>query len=130
MSIDTLQDAIANMPQVDCEVVNHFSDGIYARELFIPAGVCLVGAKHKTRHFFMVTQGECLIHNGGKTESVRAPYMVETQVGDKRAITAIKDTVCITFHVTDETDVVKIGESITEPERDMLANWKRLEVVK
>ena len=28
---------------VELEVKHHFSDGLYARELFIPAGVCLVG---------------------------------------------------------------------------------------
>ena len=35
---------------VELETKHHFSDGLYARELFIPAGVCLVGALHKTTH--------------------------------------------------------------------------------
>jgi hypothetical protein len=76
------------MPQAETEVKHHFSDGVYARELRIPAGVCLVGALHKTNHFFTVS----------------------------RVIYAITDTVWTTFHVTEETDVDKIAEQILVPE--------------
>ena len=126
MSIERLQDIIGEMEQVDCPVVNHFSDGIYARETIIPQGVCLVGAQHKTRHFFMVVRGECYIATGEKTVNVEAPYLMETTPGTKRSIMAITDTTIMTFHVTNETDVDSIGNDILEPEQNTLPQWKRI----
>jgi len=125
MSVQALQDALIDMPQVDCPVTNHFTDGLYARELFIPAGVVLVGAKHKTKHLMMVAAGECLIVDGDEKQHIRAPFLTETQVGAKRAIHAITDTIMITFHVTEETDVQKIGGEILEPE-SALSAWKMI----
>ncbi len=57
-NIYNIQDLMLSMPQAETETRHHFADGIYARELFIPAGVCLVGALHKTNHLFTVSQGE------------------------------------------------------------------------
>lgn len=133
MNLADLQKAMANEPQADCPVTHYFSDGIYARELFIPKGVCIVGAEHKTKHLFMVIEGECFISNNGKKAAkVTAPYIGETLPGTQRAITATKDTKLITFHVTDETDVSKIGDEILKPSISLLPQWKRkaLEVAK
>jgi hypothetical protein len=111
-NIFKLQDFMLQQEQAETETIHHFSDGIYARELRIPAGVCIVGALHKTRHFMMVSKGRCSIatHEGSKI--VEAPYMVETQPGIKRVVYAETDTVMTTFHVTNETDIEKIAEQI------------------
>jgi len=37
-------------PQVELKVVHHFSKGVYARELHIPAGVILTGEIHKFKN--------------------------------------------------------------------------------
>ena len=34
--VQRLEDAIAQMPQAECPVRNHFAPGIYAREMTIP----------------------------------------------------------------------------------------------
>ena len=111
-NIFKLQDFMLQQEQAETETIHHFSDGIYARELRIPAGVCIVGALHKTSHFMMVSKGRCSIatHEGSKI--VEAPYMVETQPGIKRVVYAETDTVMTTFHVTNETDIEKIAEQI------------------
>ena len=98
--------------QAETETIHHFSDGIYARELKIPAGVCIVGALHKTKHFMMVSKGRCSIATHEGSTVVEAPYMVETQPGIKRVVYAETDTVMTTFHVTNETDIEKIAEQI------------------
>lgn len=123
MNIAKLQQSMMNQEQVDCPVNHYFSDGIYARELIIPKGCCIVGAKHKTRHLFLVTKGHCLIADGDDVIEVQAPFTSETIEGTKRAITALEDTVIMTFHVTDETDIDKIGDEILEPE-NTLPQWK------
>ena len=111
-NIFKLQDFMLQQEQAETETIHHFSDGIYARELRIPAGVCIVGALHKTKHFMMVSKGRCSIATHEGSTVVEAPYMVETQPGIKRVVYAETDTVMITFHVTNETDIEKIAEQI------------------
>ena len=111
-NIFKLQDFMLQQEQAETETIHHFSDGIYARELKIPAGVCIVGALHKTKHFMMVSKGRCSIATHEGSTVVEAPYMVETQPGIKRVVYAETDTVMTTFHVTNETDIEKIAEQI------------------
>jgi hypothetical protein len=111
-NIFKLQDFMLQQEQAETETIHHFSDGIYARELRIPAGVCIVGALHKTRHFMMVSKGRCSIATHEGSTVVEAPYMVETEPGIKRVVYAETDTVMTTFHVTNETDIEKIAEQI------------------
>jgi hypothetical protein len=111
-NIFKLQDFMLQQEQAETKVIHHFSDGIYARELRIPAGVCIVGALHKTRHFMMVSKGRCSIVTHEGSTVVEAPYMVETEPGIKRVIYAETDTVMTAFHVTNETDIEKIAEQI------------------
>ena len=111
-NIFKLQDFMLQQEQAETETIHHFSDGIYARELRIPAGVCIVGALHKTKHFMMVSKGRCSIATHEGSTVVEAPYIVETQPGIKRVVYAETDTVMITFHVTNETDIEKIAEQI------------------
>lgn len=102
--------------QAETEVVHHFSEGLYARELRIPAGVCVVGAFHRTTHLFMVSMGKCIAVSHDDRQEIQAPYMGETKPNTKRMIYAETDTIWTTFHVTDETDVDKIAEQILVPE--------------
>ena len=111
------QDLMLQMPQAETVVTDHFADGLYARELFIPAGVCLVGALHKTNHIFTVSQGECYAVTHEGKEHMVAPYTGQTRPGMKRVIYAVTDTVWTTYHPTDETNPEKIAEQILEAEQ-------------
>tara|TARA_R110000772_G_scaffold4048_2_gene14326 strand:- start:2564 stop:2938 length:375 start_codon:yes stop_codon:yes gene_type:complete len=101
---------------VELNVQHHFSDGLYARELFIPAGVCLVGALHKTRHMYMVVSGKCRVSSQYGNQEIVAPFMGETLPGTKRVIYAETDCVWVGFHPTDLTDIDQIAAEILEPE--------------
>jgi hypothetical protein len=126
MNLDKLKMQLAQMPQADCPVQHHFSDGLYARELFIPAGTCIVGSEHLTRHLFIQVYGEVAVSVNGTVREVLNGYEVrETLPGTRKAFYAIKDSLLLSFHVTDETDVRKIGEAILKPERDLFPAWHR-----
>jgi len=101
---------------VELDVQHHFSDGLYARELFIPAGVCLVGALHKTRHMYMVVSGKCRVSSQYGNQEIVAPFMGETLPGTKRVIYAETDCVWVTYHPTELTDIDQIAAEILEPE--------------
>lgn len=109
-------------PQVNIETSHTFMRGIYARQIIIPAGVLIVGAKHKTEHPHLISEGKCYIVNNDKKEYFEAPYSGITKAGSKRAIYAIEKTVFTTFHPTNEKDIKKIESEIIESEGFKIAN--------
>ena len=115
-NIYKLQDIIKSMPQVTGETRHHFSDGMYARELFIPAGTVVVGALHKSQHLYMVVKGKCKVSSQYETVKIEAPYIGETIPGTKRVIYAETDCVWIGFFPTQLTDIDEIEAALIEPE--------------
>ena len=86
--------------------VNHFTDGMYARELFMPAGVYLTSKVHKTNHFTFVMYGKAAVidERTGPT-IIEGPCMIKTPAGTKRALQILTDSLWITVHATDDTDL-------------------------
>jgi hypothetical protein len=111
-----LQTLMLQGDTLELEVKHHFSEGLYARELFIPAGVCLVGALHKTTHLYTVVKGRCKVSSQFGNLDIEAPFMGETIPGTKRVIYAETDCVWIGFHPTNLTDIDEIGRQILEAE--------------
>lgn len=111
-----LQSLMLEGDTIDLETRHHFSDGLYARELFIPAGVCLVGALHKTKHLYTVVKGKCRVSSQFENLEIEAPFMGETIPQTKRVIYAVTDCVWITYHPTDLTDVEEIEKALLEQE--------------
>jgi len=111
-----VQELMRQLPQAECEVFHHFVDGLYARELHIPAGVALVGALHKTNHLYTVQTGECRVVSQEGEQTIKGPFMGRTKPGEKRIIHAITDCVWITFHPTDKTNISEIAKEILETE--------------
>lgn len=80
--------------------VNHFiADGMYARELLIPAGAFAIGEIQKERHISVIARGEITMLNdhGGYTR-VRAPFTVINEPGVRKCGYAHEDTVWTTVH--------------------------------
>lgn len=110
------------MPQAEIKTTHTFCNGVYAREITIPKDVCLIGAKHKTEFFMVISKGRCVIEDGDSELIVSAPCTMVSKVGAKRAIFAIEDTVLTTFHPTDKTDIEEIERDIIESEDLKIAN--------
>ena len=117
--IDDLELAMAKLPLLDLEVVNRFTDGMYIRELHIPAGTMVTTMTHKTQHPFVVSKGKILVTSDTEgSVTIEAPHTGITEPNTRRAAHALTDTIWTTFHVTNETDIDKIAEEILEP-KDM-----------
>lgn len=104
----------------ELDVFHHFADGVYARELHIPAGVVLSGEVHATQHMAMVAAGDITVWTEEGMKRVQAPYLFVSQPGAKRVGYAHEYTVFITFHATTETDPEKIRAAVTEPSDNLL----------
>lgn len=118
--VQRLEDILNTMEQADCPVVHHFSPGIYAREMTIPADVIATGAVHKTEHLSIISAGRCWLTTDDGVKEISAPFTFLSKPGAKRAIHAIEETVFTTIHATDETDLDKLCEMLTDVTTDQL----------
>lgn len=94
--------------QIELPLKHHFSEGLYARELFIPAGTIVVGKIHKYENLNIMVAGEMDVLVGDKIQRVCAPFIVVSPPGTKRIAKAITDVIWLTVHATEETDLNKI----------------------
>lgn len=108
---------LASLPQVELETVHHFCEGMYARDLIIPAGTALTGAEHREESFFLIRSGVLAILAPNGPELVAPGFMHPTKAGAKRAGYAVTDVICTTFHAnpTNETDPAKLWDMLTVP---------------
>lgn len=122
-----LEQVLKTLPQLDIET-NHYSvAGLYAREIFIPAGTLLTGKVHKAEHLNIVAQGEIIVWTEAGMKRLYAPHVLPSFPGAKRVGLAITDTVWVTIHATDKTDPDEIEAELIEletPELDAeVAKW-------
>lgn len=123
-----IEEMMRSMPQVDFKVKHHFSDGVYARELFIPKGTLLTGKIHKYTNLNIMSQGDISVLTDDGIKRVQAPFTIVSPPGTKRIAYAHEDTVWTTIHGTGETDLDVIEEIfIAQDEFEYLAFCKAIE---
>lgn len=110
-----LEAVIKAMPgeqQIQIEPKHYFVNGLYAREIFIPKGVTIVGKIHKTAHFCVLSKGHVSVRTENGIEELHASHVVISQPGMKRVMYAHEDSVWINFHhnPTNEENLEKIEE--------------------
>jgi len=94
-----------------------FADGVYVREIHLPAGTLLTGKIHRHSHpnFLMTGKVTVLTEEGG-VEHLEGPCYMMSPAGTKRAVYVYEDCIWVTVHVTDETDLKKIEEYVIAPD--------------
>lgn len=115
-AIQAFERELLKMPQVDIPVTHHFASGLYAREIFIPKGTTLTGKKHLTGHFNFLMKGQIKVVTEDGVLVLTAPAIIPSAPGIKRAGVTLEDTVWVTVHATNETDLVALEKEIIEPE--------------
>lgn len=100
----------------DLPVTHRFADGLYARELFMPAESVVVGKMHGKSHFFVLLSGVITAWTPAGMKRFEAGEVFITVAGTKRAIYAHVDSRLITFHATELIEVEMIEAEIIIPE--------------
>ena len=118
--IDRLQSEMVKMPQVELQTEHYFVPGMYCRRVFRPAGTLIVGKVHKHPHFFLCAKGEIIAWTEKGMRKLQAGDVVECQPGTKRVTLATQDSIGVTIHKTDETDLDKIEVELVEPDETAL----------
>lgn len=108
-------------PQVEIPVQHYFSQGVYAREITIPAGVILTGEIHKFKQLNILSKGKMQVYTEEGIREVEAPFTVVSPPGTKRIAHTLTECVWTTIHGTDETDVEIIkSQFIAKDENEWL----------
>lgn len=114
--VERLQAAMNNVPQVDCPVRHYFAPGVFAREITIPAGTCLVGAVHTTENLAVLSAGRLRIVTDSGTVELAAPHVLTVRPGQKNAAVALETAVWTNFfpNPDNETDLNKLVARFTQ----------------
>jgi hypothetical protein len=129
--LDELEVAmLENFEPVHCLTTHRFTDGMYIREIFMPAGSLITSKVHKTEHPYIVSYGKVAVSiDGDDWDEITAPYTGITKPGTRRVLYILEDCIWTTFHrVNDmkseyndlnddekENIVKEIEEKILEP---------------
>jgi len=134
--LDELEVAmLENFEPVHCLTTHKFTDGMYIREIFMPAGSLITSKIHKTEHPYIVSYGKAAVSiDGDDWNEITAPYTGITIPGTRRVLYIIEDCIWTTFHRVDgmkseynnlideekEKIVEKIEEILLEPHLNYL----------
>lgn len=103
-----IENEMRKLEQIEIPVRHYFSQGVYAREITIPAGTVLTGHIHKFEQLNILSAGEMSVLTENGMRRVQAPFTVVSPPGTKRIAFAHTECVWTTIHGTDETDLEKI----------------------
>ena len=118
--VKALQDEVSKLPQYEPETKHYFHGGMYCREVFREAGILIVGAVHKKEHFYLIVSGTVAITTDDGVQEVTGPYLFSSKPGTKRAVYAITDALCMTFHRVESSNVEDAEAELVEHDPDSM----------
>jgi hypothetical protein len=85
---------------------HHIKDGIYTREIFMPKGMLVLSFIHKVNHPSFFLSGEMsIITDKAEIKRIKAPMVVQTEIGTQRVAYMHEDCVWVCTYRTDASTV-------------------------
>lgn len=121
-SIDELESVMLdNFEAVDCPLTHRFTDGLYVREIFMPAGTLITSKIHKTQHQYFVLQGKVIVWIDGVEHLIEAPYIGVTEPNTRRVLYILEDCIWATSHPNPDNETVEqIEDRILDKHENVL----------
>jgi quercetin dioxygenase-like cupin family protein len=94
--------------EIDLGTVHNFSDGLYAKQMFIPKGYVVGQHAHKFSHLSILAKGKVIVKTDSGETNYEAPACLEIKEGINHAIEALEDSVWFCIHATEETNIDNI----------------------
>jgi quercetin dioxygenase-like cupin family protein len=94
-------------------IEHHFSSGVYAKRVDIPAGRVLQQHAHPFDHLSILARGTVLLKSAGHMERVKGPAVLTIPANTLHEVESLTDAVWLCIHATDETDPDKIDGALT-----------------
>ena len=132
MNLEKVEAACLKLPQVECPVTNVFADGIYWRELFIPANCFALGHQHKTEHVNVLLSGRVKVFKDGDVVELVAPLVFTSPPGTRKMVYAVEDTRWANIHAnpTNERDMEKLELIFIEKSQSFLDHQEEMKLLK
>ena len=131
--IDELESAMAeNFEIISCPLNHRFTNGLYVREIFMPAGSLITSKIHKTQHQYFILKGAVSVWiDEGEEIYLEAPYIGVTEPGTRRVLYIWEDCIWATAHPNPENETVEeIEERIIEKHDNPLLSTELKEKLK
>jgi hypothetical protein len=115
---DLIEAEMLRAPQVPIEPTHFFAEGVYAREIVIPAGTLLSGKIHRTQHLNIISKGEISVFTEGEgVKRIVAPHSFVATPGTRRLGFAHTECVWTTVHSNpdDDRDLAALEARLIEP---------------
>lgn len=121
-----IEDGVIKSTLEDCIVKHYFSPKdekygccAYAREMFIPKGTLIIGKIHRHQHLNIISKGKVVVYTEFGEKHLEGPTTFVSEIGLKRSVYAIEDTLWTTIHLTEfvgEEHLSKIEEEVIAPD--------------
>lgn len=112
-SIESLEQSMAGMPQLEIETKHYFAHGTYTREVFLPAGTVLTGKIHRHSCINIISTGKILVATDEGEYEIEAPHTFVSGPNVKKAGYVLENTVWINVHPWQgEPDLAKIEQEL------------------
>lgn len=113
--IEATEQLMKDLPQVITEPVHRFAEGLYCRQLTMPAGTAFISRVHKHENYAFIMRGSCTVISENGAETLYSPYMLKTNRGTKRLLVIHEECTWITVHalpadLAESQDLDKIEE--------------------
>ena len=88
---------------------HHFGDdGLYTRKIFMPLGALVVSYIHKQAHPSFLLEGDIsVLQDNGEVKRLKAPCIIQTEVGTQRVFYIHSDTVFTCVYKTNKKTVAE-----------------------
>lgn len=92
-------------------------DGVYMKEIRLPAGKELFNHKHTFTHKSILAAGEAIVKVEGKQDChVTGPVVLTIEKGLQHSVVALTDVTWFCIHASEETDPEKIDHTLVKEE--------------
>lgn len=100
--------------EAELPLTHTFTDGVYARTMFLPKGTFVVGKIHKHEHFNFISKGVVDVLTKEGLKRLVGPCQMVSPAGVKRAVHVLEDCEWTTIHANEnnERDLSKLEEKI------------------
>jgi|Deesub1362B_J571_1020462.scaffolds.fasta_scaffold11400_1 hypothetical protein len=109
---DYIQSLPENLGENPYPLFHVFADGVYSREIHIPAGHIIVGKIHRFESMVYVMKGKLLVADEFGIKMVTAPAQFVSKAGVQRIAYILEDTVWMDVHHTDKTTVTEAEKAL------------------
>ena len=124
--IENLEEKLLCEKQVECPVTHRFAPGVYLREIFMPAGTFIIGQRHNTEHFNVITKGKALVRIDGVVETIQAGDTFVSEPNVRKVLYIQEDMVWQTIHPTEETDLDLLEDQIITKSNSYLEHEQQM----